>query len=222
MNRIVAVSNSSKELVENVFVCAKGKTVVVPNMICIDDLIIKSKENVEFDNSRKLSIITVGRFSREKNMPFCINVAEQLSTVTRDFIWYLIGDGEEYEKVLKAVSDVGLSDNFILTGRLENPYPYIKNADLMIHPSLVESQGLTVLESMALGTPVIVVDSAGPREFIVNEKNGFLTNCDSKTICEIVLDEIWKDSTIINNAYNTAVGYEPEKVVNKFYSVIGN
>lgn len=40
----------------------------------------------------------------------------------------------------------------------------------MIHPSLVESQGITIIESMALGTPVVAVRSKGPEEFIESGK----------------------------------------------------
>lgn len=59
-------------------------------------------------------------------------------------------------------------------GKLPNPYPYIQSADLLFHPSLVESQGLTILEAMAIGTPVVVVESAGPKEFVEDGVNGMM------------------------------------------------
>ena len=68
---------------------------------------------------------------------------------------------------------------------MENPYPIIRNSNVLVHPSLVESQGITVLEAMALSVPVIVVDSAGPREYIQNMENGIIMKPDAECFADI-------------------------------------
>ena len=49
-----------------------------------------------------------------------------------------------------------LEGKVILEGEQSNPYPYVKSAHIYVHSSYVESQGLTILEAMALGIPCVV------------------------------------------------------------------
>ena len=75
----------------------------------------------------------------------------------------------------------------ILEGSKANPYPYMRYADLYVHPSYVESQGLTILEAMAFGIPCVVTKSRGPCEFIEDGINGLLTEQTPESLTEKVL-----------------------------------
>lgn len=96
---------------------------------------------------------------------------------------YLIGDGENRSLLNKKIHDLGLENDCILLGEVSNPYPFFKNADLFIHTS--ESEGLptVLLESMALGVPVVAMDCpTGPREIIGdNDEYGKLIPMHNKT-----------------------------------------
>jgi len=48
-------------------------------------------------------------------------------------------------------------------GMVENPYPYVANADLYVQPSRVEAYGLAMAEARVLGRPVIATDTCGAR-----------------------------------------------------------
>ena len=65
----------------------------------------------------------------------------------------------------------------------------MKYADLFVHPSYVESQGLTVLEAMALGVPCVVTKSRGPCEFIEDGVNGLLTEQSPESLAEEVFGD---------------------------------
>lgn len=88
---------------------------------------------------------------------------------------FIIGDGPDKEKIQKFASELGLEDSVELLGFRANPYPYIKYADVLVHFSLVEALGRTIVEAMALGCPVVATDCpVGPRELIDNNENGIL------------------------------------------------
>lgn len=223
MKHIVAVSKCSAELVKEAFPQIADRVMVIPNMICIEELRKKADEyRVELAPGT-INIVSVGRMATEKNMILCPQIGEVLRRQGITFKWYLIGDGEEYIKIKKYIDERQLNDCFVLTGRLSNPYPYIKGATVMVHPSLVESQGITVLESMALKVPVIVVSSAGPREFIRNGVNGVLVENNNKeiadVICELVVDKD-KMEMYKNFALETADHYNSKAIINKIESVI--
>ena len=187
MDSIVAVSSSSALLVAETFPDIKDKIEVIPNMIVPTELYNKSKqfEPKEFQNS-DFKIISVGRMSPEKNMVLCPYIANLLKKSGISFRWILIGSGEEEPKVKNAIEQLDLQNDVIMVGKKSNPYPYIVRADIMVHPSLVESQGITLLESMVLKTPVIAVASKGPQEFINTGENGYLVDNNAEEIAHTI------------------------------------
>lgn len=216
IDNIVAVSNSSKALVENAFENAKGKTLVIPNLISIEDISNKANERV-FINSKGKILISVGRLEIEKNMMLIPSIADILSKMY-SFTWFIIGDGTEYNNIRQQIVDMGLEESVILLGSQSNPYPFIKSADVFVHTSLVESQGIAILESMALRVPTICVKSDGPKEFIKNGINGFLSEADAYAIADRI-DYCFQNPelcrVITDNGFQTAKEFSKEKIDEK-------
>lgn len=196
MDYIVTVSSSSALLVAETFPDIKNKIEIIPNMIIPAELYNKSKqfEPKEFQNS-DFKIISVGRMSPEKNMVLCPLIANILKKSGMNFRWILIGDGEEEQKVKNVIEQLDLQNDVIMVGKKGNPYPYIVNADIMVHPSLVESQGITLLESMVLKTPVIAVSSNGPQEFINTGANGYLVDDNAEFIAHTI-ETLYTDESL--------------------------
>ena len=132
--------------------------------------------------------MTVSRLSPEKHIENAIYAAKLLKESGIAFFWHLIGSGNAKTDLFKTAKEAGVTDCFIFEGNQPNPYPYLKHADLFVHPSYVESQGLVVLEAMALGVPCVVTRSLGPCEFIVDGVNGVLTEQSPESLAEKVLD----------------------------------
>lgn len=223
MDVIVAVSKSCACMLKNVFPSIQNKVKVIPNMLCGEDILSKAKERNVMMKPTVCNIVSVGRMSSEKNMIFCIDIAKQLRECSFAFHWYLIGDGIELQNIRNKIEANDLSGFITLTGRLSNPYPYIQSADLLFHPSLVESQGLTILEAMALRTPVVVVESAGPKEFIVNGENGIIVEpCLDDTIHTIIglYSNKLKMLQICNEATETVAYYSPHEIMELIYLLL--
>lgn len=218
LDKVITVSESCKEMLAKKFPDAREKIFVIPNMIDGNELLDKSKRYVptEFE-TEKLKIVSVGRMSPEKNMALCPEIGQSLKNRSIDFKWIIIGDGEEELRIKDKIKEYGLEESVILIGKKSNPYPYIMKADLMIHPSLVESQGISIIESMALHTPVIAVASSGPKAFLISGKNGYLVNPEPEEVVTII-QMLQKNSKmkmqIIENAYETAEMFKPSRVMN--------
>lgn len=171
---IVTVSANTNNTLSKVFPDFVTRLITINNMVCTDDIFRKSKIFAVVKNDNILSVVSVGRLYHDKNVQMCSKIAHKLKLLGIPFVWYLIGEGDERPVIEKDIAEHGLQNQLILTGALSNPYPYIANADILFHASPIESQGLTILEAMALGTPVVCVSSAGPREFITNGENGIM------------------------------------------------
>ncbi|MBR0047420.1 MAG: glycosyltransferase [Bacteroidaceae bacterium] len=223
MDAVIAVSESSAQLVKETFPDIKEKVRVIPNMLCVEEIREKAQSEVINMSSACCNIISVGRMSPEKNMAFCVDVAWELRERMFSFHWYMVGDGVDMELVKRKIEKNNLTDWFTITGNLPNPYPYIQSADLLFHPSLVESQGLTVLEAMALGTPVVVVESAGPKEFIENGVNGIMIVAEvgvaASTIEKLCREKILLQD-MVENGRNTIAVYESSKIMKQIYIML--
>lgn len=224
MDTIVAVSKNTARLLSETFPEVKQKIKIIPNMIITERLKEKiiCKEIGLFDSS-VFKIVSVGRLSSEKNMILCPKIATHLNKMGINYIWLLIGDGEEEQCIQLFIDEHHLQKNVIMLGKKTNPYPYIANADVLVHPSLVESQGITLLESMFLETPVIAVNSTGPREFIVNGKNGFLTNNNAEEIADLIKKFYKNDKfglKIKEKAKKDVFKFDASEIMKKIYKII--
>lgn len=223
MDVIVAVSKSCACMLKKAFPSIQNKIKIIPNMLCGEDILLKAKKRNVMMKPTVCNIVSVGRMSSEKNMIFCIDIAKQLRECSFAFHWYLIGDGIELQNIRNKIEVNDLSGFITLTGRLSNPYPYIQSADLLFHPSLVESQGLTILEAMALRTSVVVVESAGPTEFIVNGENGIIVEpCLDDTVHTII--ELYRNKPkmlqMCSKAIETVDYYSPHEIMGLIYLLL--
>jgi len=214
---IVSVSEGCKKMLLERFHNIEDKLVVIPNIIDSDLIIQKSLDNVNiFENlDRFVKIISIGRLSPEKGMINCVYVCKKLVQAGYKVKWYLIGDGVEYENILTEIKNNNLEDSIYLLGNISNPYPYLKKADIFVHPSYVESMSITVLEAMTLEVPVVVVKSIGPSEFIKNNENGILVK---PTIVDLYngIVKIIEDRVLykkIKSNKNILEKYKPQKII---------
>lgn len=224
MDTIVAVSSSSASLVVETFPEIKNKIKVIPNMIILNELYDKAQKfkPEEFDKAI-FKIVSVGRMSPEKNMILCPYIAHLLKHRGINFKWVLIGEGGEEQNVKNLIEQLGLRNEVIMLGKKSNPYPYIAMADIMVHPSLIESQGITLLESMVLKTPVIAVASQGPQEFIKTGVNGYLVENDVEEIVDIIMilySDVNLRSLIANNAAKNVQQFGNKEVMKKIREVL--
>lgn len=225
IDHIVAVSECCAQMLKETFPEIASKITVIPNMIDQTQIMNESDAYLPVEYfTTKLKIITVGRMSIEKNMILCPAIAQELVKHGINFKWIIIGDGDQFDAVRSTVNALHLQDQVILIGKKSNPYPYIKSADIMIHPSKVESQGLSMLEGMLLNTFVIAVKSAGAKEIIHSGENGYLVDSDPKQIAELVQklmeSQESEKNQMKNTAFNTALLYSPENIIEKVNQMI--
>ena len=86
----------------------------------------------------------------------------------------LIGDGPERGKAEKMCRELDICDHTIFMGKQPDVHDFLSISDLLICASENESFGLSVLEAMSCGVPVIASNVGGIPEIVVNEQQGFL------------------------------------------------
>ena len=79
----------------------------------------------------------------------------------------------------------------------DNPYPYIRRADLYVQPSRFEGYPMTVLEALVLGKPIVSTDNGGAGEMLTEGVTGTLCPISSEGIAQAVHD-LLNDQTLLN------------------------
>ena len=117
----------------------------------------------------------VSNFREVKQVPHVIEIFDRVQKVLPARL-VLVGDGPERSKVERLVHDRGLTDKVSFLGKQLVFVEVLQAADLFLLPSSTESFGLSALEAMACGVPVIASDVQGIPEVVTNGENGYL--CD--------------------------------------------
>ena len=112
-------------------------------------------------NHKVYNFVTVGRLDKEKNFGRILDICKCLSADKIDYIWYVIGDGPLRESIEKQINRLNLQENVILLGRLENPYPVMKQCDIFVLLSDYEGTPVTIDEAVVLDLPIISTPVGG-------------------------------------------------------------
>ena len=204
MDVVAHVSNDSKMAFEKRFPTCTTRSAVVYNPIDCKKISILASAIV-LPKNKTFTIVTVGRLTMPKKIDRVIRLAARLKKEKYAVAFQIIGDGELKNELQQLTIDLNVTDCVAFLGFLKNPYPYIKNADVLLLPSGYEGFGLVVCEAMVLGVPVVSTKTAGPTEIIHNNVYGLLCNHDDTSIYLAVKQMI--DNDMLRNRYKK-VGYQ--------------
>ena len=188
---------------------------------------LKKKYNF---SKRDFIAIFVGRIAEEKNVPFLIDVTENIIKEKPNFKLLIIGDGPDKENYENMVKERNLEKNIIFTGKVawEEIPIYYQLGDIFISASQSETQGLTIIEAMAASLPALCIDDESFRNTIIDDLNGYLFK--DKRECEEIILKLMNDKKLLENiqtgARNSAEmhssKYFAEKVLDVYKLAINN
>lgn len=174
VNKIVAISNNTKKSLTDVFPEYKDKVILINNGFDTEDIIYKSKL-FDVENNKK-TILFINRFDNNKNPLFAIEVANKLVQDGYDFKMQFVGKGNLEQKMFGKIEELGLGDYIEILGYKSNPYPYIKNAYIIIGCSYSEGFPTIFIEAIILGKPFVSTNVGGALEISDDEKCGLICN----------------------------------------------
>ena len=183
-SKIFAITRVMKEEFINKVGIDEKKVELVYNPIDLK-LIEKKAENVEkkYENYLKQDyFLQVSRLTQQKQPEHLVDIYYKLKQAGIKEKLYFIGDGEKKEIIKQKIKEYNLENDIILLGQIENPYPFFKNAKLFVHTAKYEGLPTVLLESLALGTPVVSYDCpTGPRDILgKNNEYGELISLNDK------------------------------------------
>jgi len=134
-------------------------------------------------------IIGVGRLTKQKDFATLIRA---FSIVRKKYAARLLilGEGEERQSLNQLINDLEFNNDVDLHGFEENPYAFMAKSSVYVLSSLWEGLPNTLIEAMAVGTPVVSTNcESGPKEILANGKYGWIAPMgDSESIANGILN----------------------------------
>lgn len=195
MKQIICVSEDSKKSVLNLYPENKNKIEVIYNPIDKKNILEKSNEKIDFNfENNKINVITVGRLNQQKGYDILLQSHNRLIKKGLDYNLIILGEGGEKSSLEKYIRENVLENNTQLLGFKENPYPYLKQADIFVSSSRYEGYPLVLCEAVCLGKPIIATNCTGPKEILENGKYGLMAEVENiedltEKMKELILDE---------------------------------
>lgn len=188
-DKIFAVSDEVKTAFLKAYPECDDKTDVFHNLINSDRIISMSGQPGGFSDAYDgYRILTVGRLMAQKDFAQSVQAMKLLKDKGLKARWYILGEGEQRPELETLIRKLGLTEDFFLPGAVDNPYVYMKQADIYVHATRFEGKSIAIQEAQILGCPIIVSDCNGNREQVIHGVDGLLCDMTPEAIAEGVME----------------------------------
>ncbi|MFJ7884619.1 glycosyltransferase [Pseudomonas sp. NPDC096917] len=212
---LVLLTDSQKRDVERQF-GSDQKISVIPNSKTVfkDDFVVKRKSKL---------FVVVSRLDAVKNIDRAIRAFKIAIESDSELVLEIWGRGSLESSLKDLIVELGLSGNVVMKGYTRNPDTVFRRARASLSSSLSEGFGLSLLESMSVGTPVISFDSNyGPKEIIQDGENGFLVRTEEECAEKIV--RLARDNSLFDHLAKGGIEssdrYSPDLVGQKWLDLV--
>ena len=174
-DRIIAVSELTKQSIINDYKIPADKIEVIHNSIEPEDLIGLDGDNVYkyLSLMKKFGyrvVVNVGRLTIQKGLTNLLYAAKEVVNKHPKTFFLIVGSGEQYNELIELSASLGIGANVLFTDfqRGKNWRDAFAISDLFVMPSISEPFGLTPLEAIGYGSPVLISKQSGVSEKLKN------------------------------------------------------
>lgn len=193
-------------------------TEVVYNVI--NDQEIRSKALLDLPGNvkkKEFTLLCVGRFMAQKNYKRLLKTVNRLYEEGYVFHLWILGEGPQRKMIENYIAIHNLTNMVTLYGFQENPYPFIREADLLVCSSDFEGYSTFVTEGLVLGKPILATDCSGMRELLGDSEYGIIVDVNDDAFYQGVKHVLDHKESLIPNlelkAQKRSKDFKLEKLV---------
>ena len=183
VDRIFTISATCLKTLSEFFPTQKDKMFIMEN-ITSPGMIRKLAEGPADDFNGEIRLLTIGHVCHQKGSDLAIEAASILKKRGVPFRWYFIGKpSDQLEDMTRRY---GVSDEVVFLGLRANPYPYLKNATIYVHPSRYEGKSIALDEAKILCKPIVVTNFSTVSDQFENRVNASICNMTPENLAETI------------------------------------
>lgn len=219
-DKVYSVSKSCSEQVKSYRPELSEVSDYLYNTQLNDDIEKKAKEEFFLYDKSVFNIVTLARLEKEKGIFRTLNCLKRLKEESFKFHWHIVGGGILESEIKQYLRENELLDCVTLHGSKNNPFPYVKNADLFLLSSFHEAAPMVYNEALQIGTPVFTTEIISSKEMIPQEY-GFVCVNNEEALYN-GLKQVLSNTKIVEEKRKNlkSFDYDNESIVRKFLDFI--
>lgn len=168
---------------------------VVPTGLILDKFSIhhKNEELIsqireEYQLKDKFVVTFLGRIAPEKSVDMLLYAFRKIKNINQNIVLMIVGGGPQLEELKQLAIDLDIEDVVIFTGPKDSQLvpSFYHASHLFVSGSLSETQGLTFIEAMASGIPVLARFDKNLEDVIIDERNGYFFSDENDLVDKII------------------------------------
>ena len=212
-SRVIAVSQAVAESLYTPSIFAPEKIVTIHNGIDVDRFAGTAKDNA---TDRRLRVGMVGHIAPIKGQEDFVRAAAIMRAHRDDVEFIIAGADKSHSRenrvaLEKLISDLKMEHAIKLIGWVDDVASLLSTLDLFVSPARSEPFGLSIVEAMAAGVPVVATASEGAREIIEDDQTGRLVPVGDVEAMATAIVEVLNDRTVRKRLADNALANVQEK-----------
>ncbi|MDR6878656.1 glycosyltransferase [Bacillus sp. 3255] len=219
LENLVTVSEECGNVLRSRFPMYTYKVKLMYNIVSPSTIKKMSLEQGELGDDG-IKIVSVGRLNHQKGFELAIETCKELVRNGYSLKWYIIGEGEDRVKLERLIAQNNLQETFVLMGIRENPYPYIKDADIYVQPSRFEGKSIAIDEAKILHKPIVLTNFSTAKDQINDQENGLIVDMNPQSLYLGIASLI--DNSTLRQQFSLRLSQEQlgtESEINKLYDM---
>lgn len=210
VNQSIAISKGLLKLYTGLRISSQDRIEHIPYGFDFSEI---TEQNPHFRRS-KHQLVMVGRLTAFKGHRYAIEALSILRNHIPDIHLLLIGTGNEEPNLKKQVAELGLNEHIEFVGYSKEARNYMRNADLVLVPSVSEGFGVVVLEAFSVSKAIVAFDVPSLNEHIEDGVNGRLIEpYDVKAYAKVIHELLENDAILLE------MGHQAFKKLKEFYTL---
>jgi GalNAc-alpha-(1->4)-GalNAc-alpha-(1->3)-diNAcBac-PP-undecaprenol alpha-1,4-N-acetyl-D-galactosaminyltransferase len=219
IKKIITCSSGLEKILNNHYGLKNTKIIYNPIDLNLIDQKLLALKPFEFDY-----ILAVGRLSKQRGHDILIKSFAK-SSLKNKVKLVILGEGKERKNLENLMNDLKIKDKVLLPGNVENPFVYMKYAQLFIHSSRCEGLSMVLLEALACNAPVIATNCCeiSPYEVMENEVNSLLVPSEDDELLKDAMERLYHDRELYmklkSNARKSIERFDIENIIKDWISL---
>ncbi len=213
----------ANDLVEN-YKINHDKISTIYNPCVTDEMLRQGNEPIScnwFSDPEVRVVLGVGSLTEQKDFQTLIKAFSVVRGQNKKYKLVILGEGPQRNDLESLCSKLSLEDDVCMPGEIDNPYPYMNDADLFVLSSRWEGFGIVTVEAMAFGTPVIATDCPyGPSEILENGKYGTLVPTGNAKALAEAIQTTASDPVDETLLYHRASDFHIENIATEYEQIL--
>ncbi len=165
-------------------------------------------------------IIAIGRLTRQKGFAFLIEAFIELTSLHNSRL-IILGEGEERQNLEALIAGHQLEDKVSLPGFVPDPFTYLRRSSVFALSSESEPFGLTLVEALSTGMPVVCTDTEGPKDIVDNPRIGEIVSFGDTGLFASALGKALNNTSVDREArIIRSAEFAPARIASEYLQLI--